>query len=501
MAIKIQFQLFFRIHHILCIIVFMTNNTTLYDELFKELTEMIEKGVYIPGDKLPSVRSMAKGRNISNTTVLKAYRSLESAGLINTIPQSGFYVSYKAGGSPNITTLESRKTEIDTFDLDQMLSENPDNPTLHLFGAGRCDKKIVNVPQMNTYLSKLIHSSEMNDHMRMPIRGNEELRKQIIKLMYLKNSNITPDEIIIMTNCFSAIYFAFTALCSPNDLIAVESPCNYGALKIFKGLHLRVVEIPPGIEGGIDIEKLKTAIDTYDIKAIYVNPNCNNPLGTIMPDHKKKELADLANDKQIPIVEDDAAGELFYTKNHPSSIVSYDRNGYVLFCSSFSKIFSDAFHLGWIAAGRYTEAVLECLRTAGTQVSALIQVPISIYLQSNSYQVHLRRIRKTYKQRVENMLKDIRAFFPHCPFISNPEGGYLVWVKLPNKLSSMELYKELLPYNLSVMPGKFFSTDDRYLDYIRLCAAQYDLSNRHCLKKVGDIIFDMLCSGRGTIGS
>ena len=74
----------------------MTKNTTLYEELSKEISEMIDSGVYIAGDRLPSVRSMAKGRNLSNTTVLKAYRDLESAGLINTIPQSGFYVSYKS---------------------------------------------------------------------------------------------------------------------------------------------------------------------------------------------------------------------------------------------------------------------------------------------------------------------------------------------------------------------------------------------------------------------
>ena len=477
----------------------MTTNTRLYEELARELRELIETGVYIPGDKLPSVRSMAKGRNLSNTTVLKAYRSLESAGLINTIPQSGFYVSYRAGMSPNISTLESRQTEIDTFDLDQLLSEHPENPTMHLFGAGRCDKEIVNVHQMNTYLSKLIHSEEMNDQMSMPIRGNEELRKQIIKLMYLRNSNITPDEVIIMTNCFSAIYFAFTALCKPNDLIAVESPCNYGALRIFKGLHLRVVEIPPSQEGGIDIEKLRTAIDMYDIKAIYVNPTCNNPLGTIMPDEKKKELAELVGEKRIPLIEDDAAGELYYTKDHPASILSYDKEGYVLYCSSFSKVFSHAFHLGWIVTRRFTNAVLDCVRTAGTQVSALIQVPIATYLQSSSYQVHLRRIRRIYRQRTENMIKDIRNFFPPCPFISNPEGGYLVWVKLPNRLNSMELYKELLPHNLSVMPGKFFSTDDRFIDYIRLCAAQYDLSLQPYLKEVGDVIFDMLCSGRGSV--
>ena len=477
----------------------MTKNTLLYKELSKEISDMIENGVYIAGDRLPSVRSMAKGRNLSNTTVLKAYRDLESAGLINTIPQSGFYVSYKAGMSPNINVLESRQTEIDTFDLDQLLSENPDNPTLHLFGAGRCDRELVDVPQMNTYLSKLIHSKGQGNNLRMPIQGDEELRKQIIKLMYLRNSNITPNEVIIMTNCFSAIYFALSAICQPNDLIAVESPCNYGALRIFKGLHLRVVEIPPSAEGGIDIEKLKQAIEMYNIRAVYVNPNCNNPLGTIMPDDKKKELAELVNEKQIPLIEDDASGELFYSKDHPSSIVSYDKNGYVLYCSSFSKVFSEAFHLGWIIAGRYSDAVLECLRTAGTQVSALIQVPIATYLQSSNYQIHLRRIRRTYRQRTENMIKDIRSFFPPCPFISTPEGGYLLWVKLPNRLSSVELYKELLPHNLSVMPGKFFSTDDRYIDYIRLCAAQYDLSNRHCLKEVGDLIFDMLCSGRGSV--
>jgi len=186
----------------------MTNSTLLYEELSSELEDMITSGVYIAGDKLPSVRSMAKGRNISITTVLKAYRDLESHGLINTVPQSGYYVSYNTGMAPNINTLESRQPEIDNFDLDQMITEHPDNPTLHLFGAGRCDKSLVKVPQMNTLLSKLIHSGDLDEHMRMPIRGNEELRKQIIKLMYLRNSNINPDQVIIMTNCFSAIYFA-----------------------------------------------------------------------------------------------------------------------------------------------------------------------------------------------------------------------------------------------------------------------------------------------------
>ncbi|MCB2551526.1 aminotransferase class I/II-fold pyridoxal phosphate-dependent enzyme, partial [Listeria monocytogenes] len=110
------------------------------------------------------------------------------------------------------------------------------------------------------------------------------------------------------------------------------------AMQSLKGLGMKALEIPTDPVNGISLEALELALEQWPIKAIQVTPNCNNPLGYIMPESRKRALLALAQRYAVAIIEDDVYGDLAYTYPRPRTIKSYDDDGRVLLCGSFSKV-------------------------------------------------------------------------------------------------------------------------------------------------------------------
>src|SRR5690606_34856878 len=134
-----------------------------------------------------------------------------------------------------------------------------------------------------------------------------------------------------------AIALSLSAITQPGDIIAIESPAYYGLLQLIESLKLRVVEIPGDPEHGLSLSFLEDAIRDCEIKAILLTPNFNNPTSTIIPDESKKRLVEMVSEHRIPLIEDDIYGELYFTENRPKNCKSFDENGWVIYCSSFSK--------------------------------------------------------------------------------------------------------------------------------------------------------------------
>ena len=467
------------------------SSNLLYETIADEIRQMITAGIYMTGEKLPSIHDLAQKKRISHTTALKAYHLLESDGLINPVPQSGYYVSYKSE-IRNKSKVSPAKLPINMYDLDRITADDDPDSTLKYFGVGMMDERLVDTKLLNKNLIRVVRSIKSNSELKLPMKGNMELRIELVKMMYQRNAELDPEQMIITTNCFSSVYLALASLCRPNDLIAVESPCNYGALRIIEKLGLRVIEIPSDLTSGMDISELEKALNRYNIKAVYVNPNCNNPLGTIMPESNKQKLAEIIGKREIPLIEDDVTGCLYFTEEQPCPIVSYDKKGYVLYCSSFSKSLIESYNVGWLTGGKFIEQILAYQRASCSQVSALLQLAIARYLESGRYNVQLRKLRKIFRARTAMMIDDIHKYFPPYTHVRQPQGGYLLWCKLPGSMDSLKLYRELSKQNLSCIPGKYFSTDDRYINYMRLSAAFYDLSSREYLKKMGAVLYSLL---------
>ncbi|WP_213843891.1 PLP-dependent aminotransferase family protein, partial [Enterobacter hormaechei] len=178
------------------------------------------------------------------------------------------------------------------------------------------------------------------------------------RLMLDGGSTVAANEIVITNGCHGALSIALLSVCKPGDIVAVESPSFHGTMQMLRGFDIKAIEIPTDPETGISIEALELALEQWPIKAVILVPNCNNPLGFIMPESRKKQVLALAQRHDIVIVEDDIYGELAAEYPRPRTIHSMDIDGRVLLCSSFTKTVAPGLRVGWIVPGRYYDRVM-----------------------------------------------------------------------------------------------------------------------------------------------
>lgn len=197
-------------------------------------------------------------------------------------------------------------------------------------------------------------------------------------------------------------------------------------------------------------------------------PNFQNPLGALMPLENKRKLVHLLSQKGIPLIEDDVYGELYFGVRRPPPAKSFDKDGWVLHCSSFSKNLAPGYRLGWTAAGRYARTVERLKLSSTLSVSVPVQLGILSYLQEGGYDKHLRLLRETLSAQRDVALQVIAKHFPAGVRVTQPEGGYFLWVELPPGLNALELQRLALSQNISIAPGQLFSADQRFSHFIRL---------------------------------
>lgn len=458
-----------------------------YLSLFNDIKSQIDEGFYSPGEKLPSVRKLSEMRGLSITTINRAYQELEYHGCVTVLPQSGYYVSIQPDYKPPQTSFEITDPQsVDVIKLVNLVLHDTTDQSLLQFGAGIPPADMLPTPQLNKILIKILQSKSIQQNVTGTAEGHASLREQIVRYMFLLNSKIQPNEILITSGCNEAIYLAFASVCQAGDHVAVETPCYFGILQILQTLGIKVIEIPADPKTGIDLEALKFGLEHYQIKAVYVNSNCNNPLGSTIPTENKKELVKIAGKFNVPIIEDDSTGELYFTKTRPSTVKSFDKGGNVIYCSSFSKVLSPTYRIGWILPGKFINQVTQMKQAINVGTATLQQVTLAEYLDSGQFERHLRRIRRVYSQKVRLMYDAVLNCFPDQTYVTNPQGGYSLWVQLPPKVNALDLYWKLKKIKISICPGAIFTVDHKYDNYLRLSASFYSNELSVFVKALGD---------------
>jgi DNA-binding transcriptional MocR family regulator len=177
-----------------------------------------------------------------------------------------------------------------------------------------------------------------------------------------------------------ALSLCIKATTKPGDAVAIESPTYFAIFQLMESHGLKVVEIPTDPVIGMDIEYLTQAIPRFDIKACLVVSNFNNPLGSCMPDERKKQLVEMLAKKDIPLIEDDIYGELYFGKTRPKTCKTFDKKGLVLHCASFSKSLAPGYRIGWTIPGRFKDAIIRLKRMHTVSTNTLAQAAVADFL-------------------------------------------------------------------------------------------------------------------------
>ena len=468
----------------------------LYERLGEEIVAQIEAGTFQPGDRLPSVREISKQKKLSVSTIMQAYQMLEDRGAIEARPQSGYYVRLQrlpvlppAESEAALPLLDPEHVRVDT--LLRRIYNDMMNPNLVQLGAALPDPDLLPTERLNHILARLARSSSIPTNIVGLPEGSIELRTQVAQRAYLAGCTLAPEDFIITAGCTEAITISLEAVCRPGDLVAIESPTYFGILHALETLGLQALEIPTHPTEGISIEALSFAVEHHPVKAVVVVSNYNNPLGSCIATDNKKELVELLARHDIPLLENDINGELYFGDQRPLVAKSFDKKGLVLLMSSFSKDISPSYRVGWLAGGKFRLEVERWKMATSISTAQLTQLAIAEFLDSGGYDHHLRKIRRVYAQKVAQMAHAVNRYFPDGTRVTSPEGGFVLWVQMPEKVDSLVLYQRALKAGITIVPGYLFSATSKYRNYIRLNAAYMSFSAERAIQRLGEITAEL----------
>lgn len=471
----------------------------LYEQIAGQIKQLIEKGTYRPGERIPSVRQLSLQKGVSISSVLQAYLLLESRGLIEARPQSGYYVHRPTAvhlPEPESSSPGLDPSRVNLHELVMMVMRDTLNPGLAQLGAAMPNLELLPTQRMNRILAGLARKAGKETHQYQLPPGVENLRVQIARRAANSGCQFSPNDIVITSGGTEAINLCLHAVCKPGDIVAIESPMYFGTLQLIEVHGLRALEIPTNPRDGVSLEALQFAIEHNPIKAVLTISNFSNPLGSCIPDEKKKELVELLTRHDIPLIDNDVSGELYFTEKRPLVTKAFDAQGLVMLCSSFSKDISPSLRVGWVAPGRYKNAVEWLKFTMSAATATLPQMAIADFMESGGYDHQIRRIRREYANNVAMLSQAVTRTFPAGTRVTRPSGGYVLWVQLPETVDSLELYSLALRGGITLTPGYLFSPTNQFYNFIRLNAAAWNLPIERALERLGNMVKDL--AGRET---
>ena len=466
----------------------------LYEKVADDIAYLIEAGTLRPGDRIPSVRQLSQQKQVSVTTVLQAYTLLEDRGLIEARPQSGYFVRERLPNrlpEPEISKPEPDPTRVSIHELVMMVSKDTQNPKLVQLGTAIPNPDLLPMRKLNKILAGLARRKDLENLMYDFPPGCEALRIQVAQRLINAGCSLSPSDIVTTSGCVEAVELSLRAVCRPGDVVAIESPMYFGILQSLEALRLQALEIPTHPRDGISLEALEFALQHSSINACLVISNYNNPLGSCIPTENKQKLVEMLGEFEIPLIEVDISGELTFDEQRPLVAKAYDRHGLVLLCSSFSKDLAPSYRVGWAAPGRYRQTVEWLKFTTNIATASLLQLAIAEFLESGGYDHHLRRIRRVYARHVAQMSQAVTRYFPAETRVTRPQGGFVLWVQLPEQVDSLELYKQALKAEITITPGYLFSATHQYHNFIRLNAAFWSEREERAIADLGKIIEKM----------
>ena len=443
-----------------------------YEALAEEIALSIRSGVLKLGDRLPSVRQASISRAVSPATVFAAYYLLEARGLIRARERSGYYVMAGAKVAPPEpeapSTPAGESAAVDVSKLVFGVLEAARTRDVAPFGSAFPSPLLFPLPRLARSMAATVQEMDAWSTVTDLAPGNAALRRQIA-LRYLADGvHVHSDEIVITNGALEALNLSLLAVARPGDSVIIESPTFYAALQALERVGLKAIEVPTHPRDGIDLKALAQALARHQPKACWLMTNFQNPLGSLMPEANKQALVELLAAHDVPLIEDDVYGELYFAAKRPVHTKRFDSKGLVMHCSSFSKCLAPGYRIGWVAAGRFTQQIARLQLTTTLSASAPAQAAIADYLAKGGYDKHLRQLRHALSIQQNAMIEAVVRHFPKGTRATRPEGGSFLWVELPRGIDALAVHREALSLGVSVAPGPIFSARHEFSNCLRL---------------------------------
>ena len=298
--------------------------------------------------------------------------------------------------------------------------------------------------------------------------GDYSLREMIAKRFARRGISVGADEMVITTGCTQALHGMIKLLAAPGDVVACEAPAYYATLEILGDMGIRVLPIPVRDSQGVDLDLVSTLFERFRPKLFVVCSTLSNPSGATMPNEARRALVQICRKTETHILEDEIYGELSEISGL-RPIRSYDDGSSVSYVMSYSKTVAPGIRVGVCVPGANTDrfALLKCQQDMHS--ATVCEVAFRKYLQADDLDSHLNYLRALNSQRREVAREIIRQYFPKEAIVWIPEGGFLLWVELPQQIDIEAVYQAALLKNVAFSRGTgFFTTPEAKVSSMRL---------------------------------
>jgi 2-aminoadipate transaminase len=293
-------------------------------------------------------------------------------------------------------------------------------------------------------------------------QGLPRLREHILEVMALEGIRASVDDVVTTTGSQQAIDLVTKLFIDPGDVILAEGPSYVGALGVFKSYQAHVVHVQMDAEGLVP-ELLEQAIAEQRaagrrIKFLYTIPTFHNPAGVTLSAARRPRILELCRSAGILIVEDNPYGLLHFDAPPPQPLRTLDAEG-VIYLGSFSKTFAPGFRVGWaVAPHAIREKLVLAAESAILSPSSFAHYLISEYLETVDWRAQIARFRDVYRERRDTMLAALATHLPDLSW-TVPDGGFYVWVRLPEELHSKQMLPRAVRELIAYTPGTGFYAD------------------------------------------
>jgi DNA-binding transcriptional MocR family regulator len=475
----------------------------IYEGVAAHLIHLVDSGALPIGSRAPSVRSFAAQLKVSISSVIAAYRLLEDRGRLQARPQSGFYVRAlrrEQVDEPQMSRPSETASAVTVTDLGMLLLSEFSQPGIIALGASSGAVSDWSTKSVHSLMSSISRSQPLMASAYSPPAGMLSLRQQVARWYVRAGCALSPDDVVITSGALEAIHLGLRAVTVPGDTVALESPTYWGILQTVEMLGLKALEIPTHPRTGPSLDALKVVLNQNLVKAVVLIPTVHNPLGSIMSEDHRRRLVGLIRKAKVALIEDDIYADLGYGPMRPRACRSYDdessASSHVMVCGGFSKTVAPSLRIGWCIPGKWIRDVVRMKAWMNIAAPTLPQLALAQFLQDGGYERHLRKVTKIYRQQVERMTELVAEHFPANTRITRPQGGFLLWVQLPEGVDSVDLHHRAIKQGISICPGVVFAATGKYRNCIRInCGLLWTPQVDQAIPTLGRLIAEAIAAG------
>jgi DNA-binding transcriptional MocR family regulator len=444
-----------------------------YRQIADHIRAQIETDRLEEGARLPPIRDLARDLGVNRDTVALAYESLASAGMVESAVGRGTFVASNGHADATPTRFEPALSPL----TDRLLAFERGRPR---YGSAEAavpmhalipDPALYPLDAFRRALSRAFQEGGPELLLYGGPQGDPRLREGLAKRLNRVSMGVTPEEIVLCHGASQGISLALRLFARPGDAIALEEPTYNNVLAAALGLGLEPAAVPMR-EDGMDLAALDRTLARPDVKALYTIPTFHNPLGTTTTLAHRRSVLEVAQRHGKPIIEDGYEMDLRFSGKALPPLAALDKSGLVIHLFSFSKSLFPGARVGAITTrGRLVEAALALKQASDLSDALPLQAALANLLENGDYERHLTRLRRVLRERRDALIEGLEAEMPVGTRWTLPEGGYQVWVELPETIDTRDLLTDAIGAGVLFAPGSQFYHDGRKSHCLRLTFA------------------------------